>query len=449
MKKRKYFFLLIFISILFFIWGYRVFYINNIYNNHHHIVSIDADQTVEIDGLIIDEVKSRIYDPAALIDEYNDLSEYYLESTERMELGEYKIIVTQLSLTNTSDKSMNMADGDISFVGFVSGAWYNGPTLEGQLLGTLYPEKSGIIDPGETEEYVIMTEIWQKRVEKKYWNQLDKFPVSYIVIKQDDTNFTEYHCYLKETEYVAATKQQDDNFKKKQQDFAKNESKQQEEELDSSAQSLLLEDTTDHITEMGNEYVIEGIGYTVTKAIITDDLEQVPEYANNIDGWCFGEIPITFDTTYYDGCKYIFLEYIITNYTDYEYTINTTDKNLLEVHGYWNENGKISEDIITQSREYFDKSQNKPTSKDGIGNVGGDFSQYTLQPGETLQATFGSQILESANKPFITENTIIYLITPYQSRRVGYENEWTGEKNTVYYLNKIEYKFTQGGEKQE
>ena len=429
MKRRKT--LRIFFSIgilcLVVLWGYAVLSVNRQYRDKRQFIQIEPGQAADINGLEVRAADSGIYDIAAFWKAYE-----------------------QYNLTRT---------------------WYGGTDPTSFSMGTLYHEKGGILEPGASSEIIFWTTVFPSKVPEDRWNRLAQEDFRYIFEVVDEKKTVIYEGMLGELREAAATNAEEEELAASLADSTMDNPDTLEENEQYAIDMSLVhrqgppegknipDDTKKHITAMGEEFFINGIGYKVLSAVTTDDPALFPECLEDMGCWSRTRVPIaesdlSADPSTYDiggdDLAYVFIRYEITSYRDDPYVINACERDCLGL--YQIPANPINEHCGASGGTswcYFDKSHYREREELDDDRIH-YFPWYFMQPGEKLETTVGFVIDEWADPerwaPYVSNGDHFYLATNRSFSAIqGYHDQ----SIPLYDLDKLEFRLGSNRTKEE
>ena len=481
MKRRKTLRIVFSIGILCLValWGYAVLSVNRQYRDKHQFIQIEPGQAADINGLKVRVSDSGIYDIAAFWKAYEQYNLTRTLCTEReigKELGIPKILCAVLSVTNNRASAIDFNDDPGLFCyGFKNGAWYGGTNPASFSMGTLYREKGGILEPGDSSEIIFWTTVYPSKVPENRWDRLAEENFRYIFEVVDEKKTVIYEGMLGELREAAATNAEEEELAASLADSTMDNPDTLEEnggEYEQYAIDMSLadrqgppkgedipEDTKKHITAMGEEFFINGIGYKVLSAVATDDPALFPECLEDMGCWSWTRVPIaesdlSADLSTYDiggdDLAYVFIRYEITSYRDDPYVINAWEKDCLGL--YQIPANPINEHCGASGGTswcYFDKSHYKEREELDDDRIH-RFSWYFMQPREKLETTVGFVIDEWADPerwaPYVSSDDHFYLAANRSFSAIeGYHDQ----SIPLYDLDKLEFRLGSNRTKEE
>lgn len=478
MKRRKTLRIVFSIGILCLavLWGYAVLSVNRQYRDKRRFIQIEPGQAADINGLEVRAADSGIYDIAAFrkaYEQYNLTEILRAERETGEELGIPKILCATLSVTNNRDTAIDFNDDPGFFCyGFKNGAWYGGTNPASFSMGTLYREKGGILEPGASSEIVFWATVFPSNVPEDRWDRLAQEDFRYILEVVKEKKTVVYEGMLGRLREVTATDAEEEELAASLADSTMDNPDTPEENggeyaidmslvyrQDSPEGEDIPEDTKKHITAMGEEFFINGIGYKVLSAVATDDPALFPECLEDMGCWIWTRVPIaesdrSADPSTYDiggdDLAYVFIRYEITSYRDDPYVINAWEKDCLGL--YQIPANPINENCGASggsSWAYFDKShyrEREELDEDRIHR----FPQYFMQPREKLETTVGFVIDEWADPerwaPYVSSGDHFYLAVNRSFSAIeGYHDQ----SIPLYDLDKLEFRLGSNKTKEE
>lgn len=480
MKRRKTLRIILSIGILCLValWGYAVLSVNRQYRDKRQFIQIEPGQAADINGLEVRAADSRIYDIAAFwkaYEQYNLTEILHAERESAKELGIPKILCAVLSVTNNRDSAIdfNEAPGFFCY-GFKNGAWYGGTDPTSFSMGTLYREKGGILEPGDSSEIIFWTTVSPSKVPEDSWDRLAEEDFRYVLEVVEEKKTVVYEGMLGRLREAAATNAEEEELAAVLAGSTMDNTDAPEENEGENGQYAIdmsladrqgppkgeniPEDTQKHITAMEEEFFISGIGYKVLSAVATNDPALFPECLEDMGCWSRTRVPIaesdlSADPSTYDilgdDLAYVFIRYEITSYRDDPYVINAWERDCLGL--YQIPANPINEHCGTSGASwcYFDKSHYKEQEELDEDRIH-RFSWYFMQPGEKLETTVGFVIDEWADPerwaPYVSSGDHFYLAAPGSFSAIeGYNDQSV----PLYDLDKLEFRLKESNKTKE
>lgn len=314
---------IVIVSLMLGILGVCIYHTNRVCRDRYHEVTV-PDGRLELNGLRYEVGTGRLYDTEALLAAYPDLYMNADNYTTGERLGKEYQLITEMQITNISGEEIDISD-ILEIDDIQSGAWTNGTDPYVYELSPMYADEKEKLQPGESTTVLLETNLLATYMKSMEVDTLYHRTFYAVLSFDDGVQCQHYYLAFRPDGYTQATKSDQEQFaeavlqaeeRRKQQETAYADDAEDEEDA-------VPEDTKERFTKMGEEFVREGIGYTVVKAQLSDDVTKL-DVDQDPSKWQDGVLPpIKYDddSMYRKYGCYTYVEIRIHNYHKKPHTL--------------------------------------------------------------------------------------------------------------------------------